>query len=137
MSTGVACPKCGDERSACVDVRPGRKISGFRSIRRRRTCFACAHPFTTYEVCAEALEQFDPVVAAMTGGAGSRLVDAMAHATGALLTLSATIYPPGTAGGSASEPSIPNAPARPAGRDTHDKGQGACAGSHSTRGAAR
>ena len=50
----MRCPVCGNPSTKVLDSREGRDG---RSIRRRRTCNACAHRFTTHERIEENLPQ--------------------------------------------------------------------------------
>jgi transcriptional repressor NrdR len=50
----VHCPVCGNPSTKVLDSRDGRDG---RSIRRRRTCNACGHRFTTRERIEETLPQ--------------------------------------------------------------------------------
>lgn len=49
----MECPDCGSADTSVIDSRPSKD-----AIRRRRTCNACQHRFTTYERIAE----LEPVV---------------------------------------------------------------------------
>ncbi len=44
--SGVQCPRCGADDDKVLD---SRSVDEGRAIRRRRTCLACAHRFTTFE----------------------------------------------------------------------------------------
>ena len=50
----MQCPVCGSPSTKVLDSREGRDS---RSIRRRRTCTACGHRFTTHERIDEQLPQ--------------------------------------------------------------------------------
>ena len=57
----MRCPVCHSQDSRVIDSRP---LDDGRAIRRRRSCRACAHRFTTYEH----VEQNAPVVLKADGG---------------------------------------------------------------------
>jgi transcriptional repressor NrdR len=42
----MRCPSCGEDRDRVID---SRAVRGGRAVRRRRSCLACGHRFTTYE----------------------------------------------------------------------------------------
>ena len=42
----MRCPKCGAQEDRVIDSRSSKEGA---TIRRRRECLACTHPFTTYE----------------------------------------------------------------------------------------
>ena len=42
----MKCPVCGNDNDKVLD---SRSVRGGVAIRRRRTCMACGHRFTTYE----------------------------------------------------------------------------------------
>jgi transcriptional repressor NrdR len=56
----MRCPKCQADDTKVIDSREAEEGA---SIRRRRSCVACAHRFTTYERCEEV-----PLTVVKTGG---------------------------------------------------------------------
>ena len=57
----MRCPECDSHDSRVIESRP---LDDGRAIRRRRSCRACAHRFTTYEH----VEQSAPAVVKANGG---------------------------------------------------------------------
>lgn len=44
-----ACPRCGNDTTNVVDTRPHETDTNY-SVRRKRTCPRCQHPFVTREL---------------------------------------------------------------------------------------
>lgn len=56
MTVGVACPACGDRRSATVDSRAKGD-----HVHRRRRCRGCGHRWSTYETSYPVTEIIEAV----------------------------------------------------------------------------
>lgn len=53
----MICPHCQHDKSHVFDSRRQRMGGGdIRVVHRRRRCFACHKPFSTYEIRAEDLD---------------------------------------------------------------------------------
>lgn len=60
MSSGMACPACGHQKSAVVDSRYRKDDGG--SVYRRRRCYACRHRYSTRETAiTDDLDEVEPI----------------------------------------------------------------------------
>lgn len=62
MSHALACPQCGHMGSRVIDSRPreiGLASQSIPAMRRRRECTKCQHRYTTFELHAGDVREFE------------------------------------------------------------------------------